>query len=144
MRLFNLPKVALACLFMGGLAHAPGVGASRDITGTVTDPSSAVIANATVTVTDVEKGTKRTVTTDSGGQYRALSLLPSTYSVTVAKTGFQTEVAKSVVVTIGQTTILDFHMKVSQVSEAIEVTAEPPVVETDRTHQANVITGQLI
>src|SRR5215472_1483386 len=144
MRLFNLPKIALACLFMGGLAHAQGVGASGDITGTVTDPSSAVIANATVTVTDIEKGTRRTIATDSTGEYRALSLLPSTYSVTVAKTGFQTEVAKNVVVTIGQTTIVDFHMKLSGVSEAIEVTTEPPVVDTERSHQANVITGQLI
>src|SRR5215475_6584667 len=144
MRLFNLPKIALACLFMGGLAHAQGVGASGDITGTVTDPSSAVIANATVTVTDIEKGTKRTIATDSTGEYRALSLLPSTYSVTVAKTVFQTEIAKSVVVTIGQTTVLDFHMKLSGVSEAVEVTTEPPVVETERTHQANVITEQLI
>src|SRR5215471_18567131 len=144
MRWFNLPKVALACLFMGGLAHAQGVGASGDITGTVTDPSSAVIANATVTVTDIEKGTKRTIATDSSGEFRALSLLPSTYSVTVAKTGFQTEIAKTVVVTIGQTTIVDFHMKLSGVSEAVEVTTEPPVVDTERSHQANVITGQLI
>src|SRR5262245_44110715 len=144
MRLFNLPKVALACLFMGGLAHAQGVGASGDITGAVTDPTSAVIANATVTVTDVEKGTRRTIATDSTGEYRALSLLPSTYSVTVAKTGFQTEVANNVVVTIGQTTVLDFHMKLSGVSEAVEVTTEPPVVDTERGHQANVITEQLI
>jgi len=144
MRFFNLPKILLACLLTGGLAHAQGVGASGDITGTVTDPSSAVIANATVTVTDIEKGTKRTVTTDSTGDYRALSLLPSTYSVSVAKTGFQTEIAKNVVVTIGQTTVLDFHMKVSGVSEAVEVTTEPPVVDTERSHQANVITEQLI
>src|SRR5262245_47285268 len=144
MRLFNLPKVALACLFMGGLAHAQGVGASGDITGAVTDPTSAVIANATVTVTDVEKGTRRTIATDSTGEYRALSLLPSTYSVAVAKTGFQTEIAKNVVVTIGQTTLVDFHMKLSGVSEAVEVTTEPPVVDTERSHQANVITEQLI
>jgi hypothetical protein len=147
MRLFNLPKIVfacLACLLMGGLANAQGVGASGDITGTVSDPSSAVIANATVTVTDVEKGTKRTVTTGNAGEYRALSLLPSTYSVSVAKTGFQTEIAKNVVVTIGQTTVVDFHMKLSTVSEAVEVTTEPPVVETDRGHQANVIDQQFI
>src|SRR5215831_2706144 len=144
MRFFNLPKIALACLFMGGLAHAQGVGASGDITGTVTDPSSAVIANATVTVTDIEKGTKRTIGTDSTGEYRVLSLLPSTYSVTVAKTGFQTELAKGVVVTIGQTTVVDFHMKVSAASETVEVTAAPPVVELERGHQANVIDQQFI
>src|SRR5262249_19172708 len=39
---------------------------------------------------------------------------------------------------------LDFHMKLSGVSEAVEVTTEPPVVDTERGHQANVITEQLI
>src|SRR5262249_37405807 len=124
MRLFDLSKIVLASLLMCGLAHAQGVGASGDITGTVTDPTSAVIASATVTVTDVEKGTKRTVATDSTGEYRALSLLPSRYSVTGAKAGFQTEIEKSVVVTIGQTTVLDFHMKLSGVAEGVEVTTK--------------------
>src|SRR5260370_4516195 len=129
MRLFNLSKTFLSCLLLGGMtgamAHAQGLGASGDISGSVTDPSSAVIANASVTVTDVAKGTKRTVTTDSGGEYRSFSLLPSTYSVTVVKTGFQKEIAKSVVVNHGQTTVLDFQLKVSQVSRAVEGTTEP-------------------
>jgi hypothetical protein len=53
-------------------------------------------------------------------------------------------VAKSVVVNIGQTNIVNFPMKVSQVSEQIEVTTEPPVVETERGAQANVVSEQYI
>jgi hypothetical protein len=144
MRSSNLLKIVLACLLCSGLTFAQGVGASGDIKGAVTDPSGAVVANATVTATDIGKGIKHTVTTDNSGQYHLTSLQPATYSVSVTKTGFQPEVAKSVVVNIGQTSTVDFPMKVSQVSEQVEVTTEAPVVETERGGQSNVISEQFI
>jgi hypothetical protein len=144
MRSSNLLKIVLACLLCSGLMFAQGVGASGDIKGAVTDPSGAVVANATVTATDVGKGIKHTVTTDNSGQFHLTSLQPATYSVSVTKTGFQPEVAKSVVVSIGQTSTVNFPMKVSQVSEQVEVTTELPVVETERGGQANVVSEQYI
>lgn len=137
-------QIVFACLLLSGMVFAQGVGASGDIRGTVTDPQGAVLGGATVTATDVDKGIKHSVTSDGDGQYHFTSLSPATYSVSVAKSGFQTEVAKSVVVNIGQTSTVDFPMKVSQVSEQVEVTAEPPVVETQRGGQANVVNEQAI
>jgi len=131
-------------MLLTGMVYAQGVGASGDIRGTVTDPSGAVVSNANVTATDVAKGIKHTVATDNNGQFRLTGLQPATYSVSVSKSGFQSEVAKSVVVNVGQTATVDFPMKVSQVSEEVEVTAEPPVVETERGAQANVVTEQTI
>ncbi len=52
--------------------------------------------------------------------------------------------AKNVVVNIGQTSTVNFPMKVSQVSEQVEVTAESPVVETERGGQSNVVNEQTI
>jgi hypothetical protein len=144
MKLFNLFRVFVAGLVFSGLAYAQGVGTSGDIKGTVTDPSGAVIGNGTVTATDASKGIKHTATTDSDGQYRITALPPASYSVSVAHAGFQTEIMKGVVVNVGQTTTLDFRLKVSAVSESVEVTTEPPVVETERGSQANVINEQLI
>ncbi|MGZ4898939.1 MAG: outer membrane beta-barrel protein [Candidatus Angelobacter sp.] len=144
MRLVHLLRIFLACLLLTGMVYAQGVGASGDIKGTVTDPSGAVVSNANVTATDVAKGIKHTVATDNSGQYRLTGLQPATYSVSVSKSGFQSEIAKSVVVNVGQTSTVDFPMKVSQVSEQVEVTAEPPVVETERGAQANVVTEQTI
>jgi hypothetical protein len=144
MRSINLFKIVLACLLFTGLAYAQGVGASGDIKGAVTDPSGAVVANATVTATDVDKGIKHTVTTDNNGQFHLTGLQPATYSVSVNKSGFQPEIAKSVVVNIGQTNTVNFPMKVSQVSEQVEVTAEAPVVETERGGQSNVVNQQFI
>lgn len=144
MRSLKFFSLLLMCLMVTGLVHAQGVGASGDIRGTVTDPSGAIVAGATVTATDVAKGIKRTVTSDASGEYRFPGLAPATYSVSVTKSGFQSEIAKAVVVNVGQTTAQDFHMRLSQVSEQIEVTTEAPVVETDRAHQAEVINQDYI
>jgi hypothetical protein len=144
MRLVHLLRIVLACLVLTGMVYAQGVGASGDIRGTVTDPSGAVVTNANVTATDLAKGIKHTVATDSNGQFRLTGLQPATYSLSVSKSGFQSELAKNVVVNVGQTSTVDFPMKVSQVSEQVEVTAEPPVVETERGAQANVVTEQTI
>ena len=144
MRFIHMLRIFLASLLLTGMVFAQGVGASGDIRGTVTDPSGAVVTNANVTATDIAKGIKHTVATDNNGQYRLTGLQPATYSLSVSKSGFQSELAKNVVVNVGQTSTVDFPMKVSQVSEQVEVTAEPPVVETERGAQANVVTEQTI
>src|ERR1051326_566972 len=144
MRFVHLLRIFLASMLLSGMVFAQGIGASGDIRGTVTDPSGAVVTGANVTATDIAKGIKHTVATDANGQYRLAGLQPATYSLSVSKSGFQSELAKNVVVNVGQTSTVDFPMKVSQVSEQVEVTAEPPVVETERGAQANVVTEQTI
>jgi Carboxypeptidase regulatory-like domain len=52
------------------------------ISGTITDPSGAVVVGAKVTVTNVDQGTQRILTTDKAGTYNAPSLIPGNYSVT--------------------------------------------------------------
>ena len=134
-----------ACLFPGGhAARAQGVGASGDLTGTVTDPTGAQVPNAKVTVTDTQKGVERTAVTDEHGFYHVSGLAPSTYKLSIEHTGFQTEVAASVVLTVGQTLVLDFQLKLSGMSSQVEVSSAPPVVETERASQADTLTQQYI
>lgn len=141
----NFCVVLTVCLLVAtGIAAAQGVGASGDIKGTVTDPTGAVLANASVTVTDAEKGVKRTASSGAGGQYEVTSLLPSTYQVLVQISGFETEVQKGIVVNVGQTTVVDFRLKVSSASTQVEVTAAPPVVETEKGSEANVVDQRYI
>jgi len=139
-----LAGLAVCLLLLAGLAAAQGVGASGDIKGTVTDPSGAVMPKATVTATDVARGLKHTAVSDNNGEFQLRGLPPATYELSAQLTGFQTSVQKNVALNIGQTLTLDFHLKVSQVAESVEVTTEPPVVDTERGHQANVITQQYI
>jgi hypothetical protein len=126
------------------MVYGQGVGASGDIKGVVTDASGAVVTNATVTATDAEKGLQRTGTTDKSGEYRISGLAPAGYDVSVAASGFSTSIQKGVVINVGETVTLDFHLKVSAAAEKIEVTTEPPIVETARGHQADTVNEQYI
>ncbi|HKW61644.1 MAG TPA: TonB-dependent receptor [Candidatus Acidoferrum sp.] len=133
------------CFFPGSHAtRGQGVGASADLTGTVTDPTGAAVPNAKVTVIDAAKGVERSATSDERGLYRVSGLSPSTYKVSVEHAGFQAEVATSVVLTVGQTLVFDFHLKLTGLSSQVEVSSEPPVVETERASQANTLTQEYL
>jgi len=137
--------VSLALLlFASPVAKAQGVGASGDINGTVTDPSGAVIPNAAVVATETARGTSYTATTGDSGQYRLIGLLPATYNVTVRVAGFATMTQNGVVVSVGETTIADFSLKVAATGQVVEVTAAPPVIDTQRGSQANTLTETYI
>jgi Carboxypeptidase regulatory-like domain/TonB dependent receptor len=125
-------------------ANAQGVGTSGEIAGTVVDSAGGLLPKATVSVVDTQTGLKRTTTTNGTGQFRVLGLAPATYDITAEMSGFATAVRKSVPVAIGQTVISDFRMQPSKVSTIVEVTDQPPVVETERGSQADRITQQYI
>jgi hypothetical protein len=145
MKLLRLLAVVAALVVMTcGFALAQGVGSSGSITGAVTDPTGAVVASATVMVSDAEKGTKRTTPTDTRGEFVVTGLSPASYDVRVERPGFETELHKGVVVNVGQTVIVDFKLRVSSAQEVVEVTTEPPVVDTQRGSQADVIGQEYI
>jgi hypothetical protein len=137
--------LSLAFLFSpNNTAHAQGVATSGEIRGTVSDPTGATVPKATVTVEDPEKGVRRTTVTETDGEYRLTGLPPSVYSVSVETAGFQKEIRKDVIVSIGQTLILDFHLQVASAMAQVEVTSELPVVETERGSQSDTLTQDFI
>src|SRR5207248_10238995 len=105
-----------------------GVGASGDVKGTVSDATGAIMQNVAVAIGDTGRGVRRTGTTDSAGQYLITGLPPAIYYVSVAMPGFESQLHKNLVLDVGETLIVDFHMKVSAGKEVVEVTSEPPVV----------------
>ncbi|HYL09529.1 MAG TPA: TonB-dependent receptor [Candidatus Acidoferrales bacterium] len=145
MRLFkSFVGVLVFSIAASTCAYAQGVGASGDIRGTVTDATGANVPNATVTATETQKGLKRSAVSDTKGEYYIAGLAPGTYDVSAQLSGFQTSIQKGVIVNVGQTVVLDFHIKVSQVAEQVEVTTEAPIVETEKSHQADTINEQYI
>jgi len=145
MKLIQKLVWTFGCLLLAaGAAYAQGVGVSGSITGTVTDPSGALLPKAAISAVDTAKGTGFSTAADSSGHYQFPGLPPAVYNVTAQLAGFQTEVQKGVVVNLGQTVILDFHMKVATTGQAIEVTAEAPVVDTERGSQADSMTERYI
>ena len=73
--------LSLACLLtVNGVARAQGGGTSGEIRGTITDPTGATVPKAAVTVEDSAKGIRRTVVTESDGEYRVTGLPPASYA----------------------------------------------------------------
>jgi len=110
---------------------------SGDISGTVTDPSGAVIAAAKIELKSLERGEKQTTTSNSSGAYRFSLLKPGRYSVTVEQASFRNE-ERQVTVAVGQVTAANFTLEVGAASTTLEVTAAAPVINVD---DANVSTS---
>src|ERR1700710_2061389 len=94
--LFASGFLLLACCGITLPAHSQAVYGS--IFGTVTDPSGAMVPNATVTVTDVTKGTSVTVQSNGSGGYTVQHLIPDTYRVEALGAGFNKSTTDNVIV----------------------------------------------
>jgi Carboxypeptidase regulatory-like domain len=121
---------ALAALFLfASLAAAQSI-TTGEITGTVTDPSGAVIAGATVTLTSPGTGSVRTDSTDVSGVYRFPLLQPGDYILKIVSAGFQTSEIKTTI-TLGATNRMDAKLNVSTSNATIEINAEATAIQTE-------------
>ncbi len=100
------------------------------ILGTVKDQTDAVLPGATVTVTNVETGIKRSAVSGNRGEYRIPALAVGTYQVQVSIAGFQTSVRNGIALSIGREAVVDFNLKLGNVAEQVTVTGEAPAIET--------------
>ena len=124
-----------------GIAFAQGDEAV--IIGTVTDTSGAVIPSAQATLTNVETGVTRVVTTQDG-QYIFSPVPPGTYNVTVKATNFQTQIITHLLIEIGVHLTEDVVMKVGKAEQTVEVTGEVPVLDTSSQSVADIINEEQI
>jgi hypothetical protein len=100
------------------------------ISGSVTDPSGAVVPNAKVTIENTETQVKRELVTNSQGEYDAIGLDPGFYSVTVTAAGFQTAVRDKQQIEVGISLRADFALTPGQVTQVVEVSAQTPLTDT--------------
>jgi len=130
----KLPLLLLGLLLITGLAretHAQAVYGS--ISGTVTDAQGAVVPDATVTITSIERNTSETATTNDSGLYVKDRLLPGTYKVTIEKAGYKKGEVPSVVVSLDTQAKTDVTLETGQVSETVTISAtEGQLLKTDR------------
>ena len=114
-------------LFSGPLFSQANFGR---ILGTVTDQSGGAMANATVTVTDTQRGVSRTLTTDEAGEYNAPTLLPGSYTVRAEAKGFKTLARENVVLEVGKEIRVDLSLQPGEQTQTVTVTESLPLVET--------------
>ncbi len=114
------------------------------IAGVVTDSSGSTVPDVTVSVTQVDTATSDTVTTDAAGNYIFTNLKIGQYSVSFQKTGFQRGVQSNVDVGIGQVVRVDFVLKVGMVSQTVQVTGAPPLLQTETSALGTIETEKRI
>jgi hypothetical protein len=135
----------LVSLIVGLSAAAFAQELAATLTGTVTDQSGAVVAGATVLVHSEETGVDvRTVATSSTGSFNITNLSAGRYTVTVNNAGFQTFIAKDVVLNVAEKHTLDVQLQTGKTTEHIEVTAENTPIQTTTAEQSGTVTGDQV
>jgi len=138
----SVPAPALCLLALSVAAFAQndrGV-----ITGTVTDPAHAVVANASVSAKNVDTGVVFETKTTGAGDYTIVQLVPGTYVLTVESPGFQKFVGTGTNVAVGDNLRIDVTLTVGQVTQAITVEAIAPLLKSESPEQSQVVDEQEI
>ena len=135
-------RVVLLCVLSTVLVFAQ---ADRGtLTGTVTDPSGGVIPAARITLTNVATGASYETVTTATGNYTLSSLPVGTYTLTVEQAGFSRQEQTNVRIQVAVTARLDVQLKVGQVSDSVQVTAEVAMLRTESAEQSSTVAGDTI
>jgi len=142
---FWIASVAItAVLVTAGAADAQTRATSADLSGVIYDQSKAVLPGVTVTVTNAETGVTRSSVTDAEGRYAVLALPPGTYNIRVELQGFAPQTRDGVPLALGAAVEIPFTLAIAGAQEQVTVTAESPIVDTQKTAVASVVSQQQI
>jgi Carboxypeptidase regulatory-like domain/TonB-dependent Receptor Plug Domain len=115
---------------------------SANLSGTIADPSGAVVSAADITVTNAGTGATRHESTDSAGRYLFAALPPGQYQIQVQKSGFNDELRSGVNLAVNQAVTVDFSLKVGQTREQVTIDADAPFVTPTPVDSSGLIRTQ--
>jgi Carboxypeptidase regulatory-like domain len=115
---------------------------TASISGTVTDPSGAIVPHCTVTATSAETGVSTTQTTNAQGFYSFPSLALGTYSIKVEQAGFKAYTETGLVLDVNTALAVDVKLQIGQSTEQVQVSGEALHVDTESTQMGEVITSK--
>jgi hypothetical protein len=131
--------LAVLCLL---LAVASAQETRSTLNGRVYDPQAAAVGGAKVTITHVDTNSVTRLSTNETGFYEAPLLMPGKYRVSAEAAGFKTVIRENITLQVGQQLAIDIHLEVGAVAETIQVTAEPPVLDTSSVEAGSLIDNQ--
>jgi Carboxypeptidase regulatory-like domain len=136
--------LCFALSFFAWLPSASAQGNTGVIRGTVTDPSGAVIPNATVSITTPDGHTVATATSTATGSYQTRNLSPGTYIVIANATGFAPSASQAITLAAGQSKQFDIALQIEVEKQQVVVNEDTPTVSVDPSSNANslVIKGK--
>ena len=138
-RFFLVPLLAL---FLTSAVFASGP--TGTITGTVTDPSGAVVPKARITVINEATNATRDAEANGDGDFTVALLPPGRYRVTAEGAGFRKSIFSEVTVDVDQTVRVDFALEVGAATEEVKVKDTPPAIQTDTSTLGQVVNNRLV
>ncbi|HVP49789.1 MAG TPA: carboxypeptidase-like regulatory domain-containing protein, partial [Candidatus Bathyarchaeia archaeon] len=111
------------------------------MTGVVTDPSGAVVPDATITIKEKATSTVQSITTNSAGRYTFVNLRPGDYEVSITKPGFSKVSIPSDIVSVGETTTNNVTLKVGSENQTVEVESSGVELQTLNATVGNTVNG---
>ena len=119
-------------------------GPTGTITGTVTDPSGALVRNARITILNEATNAVRNAETNDDGDFTVALLPPGRYRVIAEGAGFRRSVFNDVTVDVDQTARVDFALEVGAATEEVRVKDTPPAIQTDTSTLGQVLNNRLV
>jgi hypothetical protein len=144
MHIRTLKSVLLFVLVVSLIGAMPAWAQSTStgtVAGTVTDPSGAVVAGATVTLRDSATKTERTTTANSGGRYIFVDVSPGKYGISVTKAGFATTKTENQDVQVGVALTVNLSLQVGGTNVVVEVAATGTELQTMNATVGNTVTA---
>ena len=115
-----------------------------NIVGTVTDPGSAAVPNAKVTIKDTGTGVVHNVTTNADGNYSQTHLIVGVYEVRVEAPGFDTTVQAKTIVEADASTQVNLQLKIGNVGEVVNVSSDVPLLKTEKADVSDIISQKAV
>jgi len=126
------------------LTQARGQSATGQIEGAITDPSSAAIPEASVTLINQDTKVSRAAVTNQDGRFLFTNVLAGVYTVHVEASGFKKNEQKGITVQVGQIISLTYKLNVGSVNENVEVTASAETLQTSSSGLGTVIDSDAV
>lgn len=114
------------------------------VRGVVTDASGSFIPNAKVTVNEADRNVPHATTTDAAGRYVVTALQPGGYTLVVEANGFKKYVQQRFELTVQQQATLDVQLQVGDVSTAVEVNSQAPLLNTTISNLGQTVENKYI
>jgi hypothetical protein len=124
---FNFFTALVLCGILNAFAAAQSATAS--LSGTVVDENGAVVAGATVKITDAARAFERLATTNDDGFFTFVQLQPAAYVVKTERSGFAASEIKNLVLNVGDQRSLQIVLRAGDVSATVTVDSEPPLID---------------
>ncbi len=138
LRRLSLLLISIALFFSVSLSLY-GQSTYGSVSGSVADTSGAIVTDATVTLTNLGTGGKRTQSSGSDGLFTFVNLFPGQYKIDVEKQGFKHFVRSDVTVQVQQDTHIAAALQVGEVSQVVEVTGETPLLQAETSSLGQVV-----